>query len=164
MRSLRAIRSERTDPPNKHLTKTGGGSLPLLRSVFGDLNEAILAGNLTAANLLHGNPFSGQMEDAPSKRDTARLYLCKPLFKNPRSVFLLFRIGRCSGNIVHFLRNHFSATGTAAATPTARLCGGKETQGRRAMRRHLCRRMTLRPCFDVVRPTGIEPAPFRTGT
>ena len=35
---------------------------------------------------------------------------------------------------------------------------GKEKQGRRSMWRCLCRHMTLRPCFDVVRVTGFEPA------
>ena len=32
----------------------------------------------------------------------------------------------------------------------------KEKQGRRSMWRCLCRHMTLRPCFDVVREAGLE--------
>ena len=43
-------------------------------------------------------------------------------------------------------------------TQRQRVAAEKEKQGRRSMWRCLCRHMTLRPCFDVVRLAGLEPA------
>ena len=37
-----------------------------------------------------------------------------------------------------------------------RVAAEKEKQGQRSMWRCLCRHMTSRPCFDVVREAGLE--------